>query len=161
MERPFSALILIGFVTWLLFTWSGYAKRHSENMEGWSVGGTRIVEVTVVPEDRERLACASDVRVGNLHCGYTNAQQPNGAGDERDTLQPLNTIKNELLLGAGLFVDIANQIPRPGQRFTVVCNYHVEGVVKSATLRWETGGQFVPASQSVTLGHLTDCVLPK
>jgi len=43
----------------------------------------------------------------------------------------------------------------------VACNYKVLGVLKSVGLRWAVNGSFDPVKQSVTVGALTDCVLPK
>ena len=47
------------------------------------------------------------------------------------------------------------------ERFTVVCNYHVVGVLKSAALRWALNGSFNPLEQSVAVGNLSDCVIPQ
>jgi hypothetical protein len=161
MERTLLVLLLIGFFTWLGFAVSGYAARHSQLTEEWAVGSTRLVEVTVVAQDRVRLACASDLSFGALHCGYRASQARWEPVDAPNTLQPLNSVKNELFLGAGLWADEALPIPESGQRFSMTCNYHVQGVMKSAALRWAEDGAFTPLTQTVTVGRFSDCVIPK
>ena len=161
MERTLLVLLLIGFFTWLAFATTGYAARHAQLNEEWSVGSTRLVEVTVVPEDRQRLACGSDFEIGSLHCGYLANGRRREPVDEPNTLQPLNTVKNELFLGAGLWEGSTFPVPPLGVRFSVVCNYHVEGVLKSAALRWGDQAPFEPLKQTITVGHFTDCVIPR
>lgn len=161
MERTLLVLLLIGFFTWLALSVTGYAARHSQLNEEWSVGSTRLVEVTVVAEDRRRLSCASALEAGTLHCGYLANGRLREPVDEANTLQPLNTVKNELLLGAGLWSDPALPVPPMGVRFSVVCNYHVEGVLKSVALRWGDQGPFEPLKQTATVGHFTNCVIPR
>jgi hypothetical protein len=157
-----SSLLAIGFVLWLAFSWTGYAERYAQANEGWHLGQTRLVEITVVPEDRRALACASDKEPGGLHCGYHTggapyAQEP----DHKKVLSPFNTIKNELLLGAGFWDNAALSGPLPSGRFSVACNYNVVGVLKSVTLRWGQTAPFTPIERSVTVGTLTDCVIPQ
>ncbi len=161
MERTLLVLLLIGFFTWLGFAVTGYAARHSQLTEEWAFGSTRLVEVTVVAPDRQSLACASDVTFGELHCGYRANHAAWGTADEANTLQPLNSVKNELFLGAGLWSDPTLPVPTNGQRFSVSCNYHVEGVLRSASLRWAPNGPFVPLTQTVTVGRFSHCVIPK
>jgi hypothetical protein len=159
-ERTLLVLFLIGFACWLAFATTGYAARHAQLNDTWVIGGTRVVEVSIVPEDRQNLACASDVQVGQLRCKYGRDQQPSDGLAERNSLQPLNTVKNELFLAAGLWELPAAAAAPPGQRFTVVCNYHVEGVVRSVSLRWGVKAPFGPLTVSTTAGSLTDCSIP-
>lgn len=160
LERTLLVLFLIGFFTWVAFAVSGYAARHSQITEEWAVGSTRLVEVTLVPEDQSRLACASDLRFGDLHCGYSGNQTAMQPPEPANTLQPLNTVKNELFLAAGAWPDSLQEPPR-GVRYSIVCNYHVAGVTRSAALRWAEGGPFAPMNQTATVGRLTDCVIPR
>ncbi len=68
---------------------------------------------------------------------------------------------NELLLGAGLWTASEMKRPLPATRFTVVCNYHIEGVAKSASIRFDAAAPFVPTGKRVTVGTLSDCALPQ
>jgi hypothetical protein len=157
------AFLCMGVVLWLLFAWSGYKEKYSQLTEGWHLGGTKMVEITLIRDDKKNLACASDQNFGDTHCGYRANGQPFGANAEVDahTLQPYNTIKNELFLGAGLWASSALPATLPAERFTVVCNYRVVGVAKSVALRWSPTGTFSPVDQSAAIGTLTDCVIPQ
>ena len=66
---------------------------------------------------------------------------------------------SELLLGAGLWTAADLKKPLPAARFTVVCNYHIEGVAKSTAIRFDHAAPFVPAGKSLTAGTLSDCTL--
>jgi hypothetical protein len=162
MKTVFS-LFAIGVVVGLVFAWTGYANRYAQVTEGWHLGQTKLVEVTVVKEDKGRLACASDVISDDVHCGFRASGQPFEASTQDDShvLSPYNTVKNELFLAAGLWTSPALSGPLPTERFTVACNYKVLGVLKSVGLRWQPNGAFDPVKQSVTVGSLTDCVIPK
>ncbi len=162
MKTVFS-LFVIGLVVGLVFAWTGYANRYAQVTEGWHLGQTKLVEVTVVKEDKGRLACASDVISDDVHCGFRASGQPFEASTQEDShvLSPYNTVKNELFLAAGLWTSAALRGPLPTERFTVACNYKVLGVLKSVGLRWQPNGSFDPVKQSVTVGSLTDCVIPK
>lgn len=157
-----SSLLAIGFVLWLVFSWTGYAERYAAANEGWHIGQTRLVEITVVPEDRYRLDCSSEKTLGGLHCNYRSDGKPFGAEpDHAKVLSPFNTVKNELLLGAGFWDTPALSGPLPPGRFSVACNYNVVGVLRSVSLRWGTNAPFTPVERSVTVGTLTDCVIPQ
>ena len=162
MKTVFS-LIVIAAGLGLLFSWTGYAHKYAQVTEGWHLGETKLIEVTVVREDKGRLACSSDVTIEGLHCAYHSNGQPFDAHtqDDSQVLSPFNTIKNELFLGAGLWTSPALPRSLPTERFTVACNYKVLGVIKSVSLRWSVNGSFDPVKQSVTVGSLTDCVTPK
>lgn len=158
-----SSLVLIGFALWVLFAWTRYGERYARAAEEWQIGGTHLVEITLVREDRQLLACASPVSVEGLRCGFTAPNRPVAPsralapGD----LQPYNTVKHELFLGAGLWHSPKMQGPLPAQRFTVVCNLHVVGTMKSASLRWAADGPFGPLNSPVPVGRLDNCEIPK
>lgn len=159
--RGTCSLICIGFALWLALHWSGYAETHVREAGGWRAGGVSMVEITLVEADREKLACASDAVAAGLRCAY----QANGAPrveplahDQR--LSPYGTVRKQLLLGAGLWSQPALRGPLPAQRFTVVCNFHMDGVFRSASVRWDVGLPFEPLQESVAVGRLSECVIP-
>lgn len=157
-----SSLLAIGFVLWLAFSWTGYAERYAAANEGWHLGQTRLVEITVVPQDRVALGCASDKVIDGLHCAYAmNGSSRGPEPDHKKVLSPFNTIKNELLLGAGFWDNPALTGPLPQGRFSVACNYSVVGVLKSVSMHWGQTAPFTPVDKSVTVGTLTDCVIPQ
>ena len=155
--------LCMGVLLWLLFSWSGYKDRYSQQTEGWHLGSIKMIEVTLIRDDKKNLACSSDRSFDGIHCGYYANSQPWGPGPENDVnaLQPFNTVKNELFLASGLWFAPVLQGELPTSRFTVVCNYHVKGVLKNVSLRWSPTGTFGPVDQSVVVGPLTDCVIPQ
>ena len=155
--------LCIAIALWLVFSWSGYKNRYSQQNEGWHLGGTKMIEVTLIGEDKKNLACASDREFEGIHCAFHSSGQPWGPGPEHDsnTLQPFNTIKNELFLASGMWFASPLRSELPTSRFTVVCNYHVKGVLKNVSLRWSANASFSPVDQSVAIGDLTDCVIPQ
>lgn len=156
-----ASLFSIGFVLWLGIAWTGYARRYTA--AGWHKGGDQLIEITLVRDDEQNLACAADVVIEGLHCGYRADLRPFATPqpDDRKILSPYNTVKGELFLGSGLWSSPALRRPLPGSRFTVVCNYHVLGIVRSAALRWTPKGRFDPVKQSLAVGSLTDCAIPE
>jgi hypothetical protein len=158
-----SGFLCIGVALWLILAWAGYKEKYSQQTEGWHLGSTKMLEITLIREDKKNLACASEKTFAGIHCGYHTNSQPWGAGPDTDpnVLQPFNTVKNELFLAAGLWQSPIMAGTLPADRFTVVCNYHVVGVVKAVSLRWSATGSFNPVDQSVAVGKLTDCVIPQ
>ncbi len=156
-------LLCIAITLWLIFAWSGYRDKYAQKTEGWHLGETKMIEITLVREDKHNLACASDRVIGGVHCGFRANTRPFGTALEQNPriLQPYNTVRNELFLGAGLWQSPALQGPLPATRFTVVCNYHVAGVLRDVSLRWSKTGSFAPVDQSEAVGTLADSLIPQ
>jgi hypothetical protein len=161
-----STLLGIGFTLWLVFAWSGYAAKYALVPDGWQIGGTRTIELTLIRQDVENLACASDVDVGELHCALRADRRPRpvpvhaGKRSAPHLLQPYCAVTGEVVLAADLWRAPALQGGLPASRFTAVCDYHVTGVMKSVALRWSRTGPFDPPKQTLPVGTLTNCVLP-
>lgn len=153
----------IGIALWLIFAWSGYDTKYSQTTDSWKLNSTKMIEITLIAEDKGNLACASDANVQGLHCGY-NAHNQKVSGEvdsDPQILQPYNTVANELFLGAGLWTSQTLKGQLPGQRFTVMCNYKVLGAAKNVALRWAPKAAFDPLKNSVAVGTLSDCVIPQ
>jgi hypothetical protein len=152
---------LIAFGLWLVSAGKSYREAYAEKTEGWRVGSTHTVELTLVREDKSNLGCAADRALAGMHCGYTLDGAPTGpASAERSQfLQPYNTIDNTLLLGSGLWnaADLKGTLPEV--RFTVTCNYNIKGLAKSASIRFDATAPFTALQKAVTVGTLTDCVI--
>jgi hypothetical protein len=156
----FLTLWLIVAVVWLVSAGSRYREEYSQSQEGWRIGSTRSVELTLVPQDKTNLGCASDQVVQGLRCGFRRGGAE-AVPPSPEVLQPLNTVGNELLLGAGLWAGRDMKGSLPPHRFTVVCNYNIKGVMKSVAIRFDPAAAFSPVGRTVTLGTLTDCVIPR
>jgi hypothetical protein len=101
--------------------------------------------------------------IAGLRCGYGGESHEAGplSADNPQILQPYNTVENDLLLGAGLWTSPDLKEPLPQARFTVICTYHIKGVMKSALTRFDPAGSFSPIGKTATVGTLTDCILPR
>ncbi|HEX3694544.1 MAG TPA: hypothetical protein VH374_04060 [Polyangia bacterium] len=165
MLVSFLSFWLIVFGLWVVSAGKRYREEYArgQGTEGWIVGTTQAVELTLVREDKHNLACASDQVIAGLHCAYRRDARQAGpsAPEDPHILQPYNTVGSELLLGAGLWTAADLKKPLPAARFTVACNYHIEGVAKSASIRFDAAAPFAPAGKTVTVGTLSDCALPR
>lgn len=158
----FLSFVLIVFGVWLFSAGRKYRAEYAHSMEGWRVGSTRVVELTLIRQDKQNLACAADHEVEGLQCGYRSDSQPVAtSADDPRILNPWNTVGNELLLGAGLWNSPGLQGPLPDTRFSVICNYAIKGVMRSALVRFDPAAGFSPIGRPVTVGTLTNCVLPR
>jgi hypothetical protein len=157
------SLFVIGFTVWLIFAWTGYATKYATHADGWYKGGVCSSEISLVREDRENLACASDVVVDGLHCPYRSSGEPfdEASSDDRNTLRPYHTVDGILFLGAGVWSSPALAGPLPDKRFSVVCVYRMLGAVKSVTLRWSAAGPFNRPKNTLPVGRLSDCMIPQ
>ena len=152
-----ASFCLICFGVWLVHAGKRYRDDHAPAAQGWRVGSAKPVEITLVREDRQTLACASSQVVAGLRCGGARDGHEDQPGP--DILQPYNTVGNEIFLGAGLWSSLRD--PLPTDRFTVVCSYNVKGFIKSAAIRFGAAGSFNPLGKTTPVGTLTDCTIPR
>ncbi len=155
-------LFAIGFGVWLVTAGKHYREQYTQYVDGFRLGSTRMVELTLVASDQQGLGCASDTVVEGLHCSHHADSREAGPLTPVDPqlLQPYYTTSKELLLGAGLWLTPAMKPPLPGGRFTVVCNYHVVGVTKAVAIRFAPTSAFGQVGGLVPMGTLSDCVFP-
>jgi hypothetical protein len=161
--RVLLALFAIGFGVWVIFAWLKYDKTAAQTEQGWHKGTKQLIELTLVREDVNKLACASNLTVEGLNCAYLANSQPRvpPPADDAHLLRPYCNVKNDVLLASGLWNSPGMRGPLPSERFTVMCNYDIVGVIKSVSLRWSPTDKFEPAKQSLPVGILTDCVIPQ
>jgi hypothetical protein len=159
----FLAFVAIAFGVWVVSGGERYREEYANATQGWRVGTTRAVELTLAEDDKTNLGCASDQVIAGLRCGHGRDGQPVGtlSADGPEMLQPYNTVQGELLLGAGLWTAPDLKQSPPPTRFSVVCNYTIKGVTKSARIRFDATSSFNPTGKTVTAGTLTDCVIPR
>jgi hypothetical protein len=157
------AFFLIAFGVWVVLGSSRYREEYSASTQGWRVGSTRVVELTVIGDDKRNLACASKHAVAGLRCGYDHDQVPvkSLSADQPEMLQPYVTTGGDLLLGAGLWTSPDVKHDLPPSRFTVVCNYTIKGVSKSARIRFDPNAPFNAMGKTVTVGTLSECLVPR
>jgi hypothetical protein len=159
--RVLLVLFVIGFGVFVANHWSKYDKYSGQTEQGWHKGSKQMVEITLVRDDKNKLDCASNIAIEGLGCAFDANSQARPQQPKDKTLHPYCNIKNDVLLAAGLWDSPGLPKELPAERFTVVCNYNVVGVVKTVSLRWNTNDKFDPAKQSLPIGTLTDCVIPQ
>jgi len=156
------SLLAIGFLVWLIFAITGYGRRYAHANDGWAMGKSSSVELSLVREDRDNLACASDAVLDGLRCSHrANAREAQPKPSDDLLLRPYSTVDKVLLLGSGLWSSPGMAGPLPDKRFTVVCNFHVVGAIKSVSFRWTLTGEFSPAGHAIPTGLLSECVVPR
>jgi hypothetical protein len=158
----FLAFLLIAFGVLIVLGGQRYREEYAAASQ-WRVGTSRVVEVTIVREDKTNLACASEHTIAGLRCGYGRDKERIGSlsADNPAMLQPYSTLQGELLLGAGLWTAPDLKQALPVGRFSAVCNYNIKGVMKSARIRFDPKSPFNPMGKTATVGTLTDCVVPR
>ena len=159
----FVAFVLIALGVWVVLGGKRYRAEYAASTQGWRVGSTHVVELTLVAEDKTNLACAAKHTIAGLRCGYDQEQKPIASlsADKPEMLQPYATVGGELLLGAGLWTTPDLKQALPSTRFSVVCNYDIKGVLRSARIRFDPRAPFNPMGKTVTVGALTDCLRPR
>lgn len=156
----------VAFLALLMFVWFTYrfvAFRHLARVpfEGMQVGNVNFVEISLIREDVQNLACASNVEVDGLRCGFKDQGTPHEGLSEIQTIRQYNTIKNELFLAAGLWAQPVMQGALPTERFSVVCEFHSVGALKNPKLRWNPNEAFKSIDRTLVVGKLNKCVIPQ
>lgn len=126
----------------------------------WAVGQSPEVEITLVKNDKQDLACSSPDEVAGLHCAFEANNKPWSKGDNADdkkVLRPYTTTEHIQFTAAGLWSDPALAPDKlPATRFSVKCKYKVEGNLKTLGVRWEQTGQWF-ANGDWYAGSVSDC----
>jgi hypothetical protein len=126
----------------------------------WAVGQTVDVEITVVPSDRQDLACASKDELGGRHCQFEERNRPWKSADaDEKVLKPYTTTDRVQFLAAGLWDQPALKGKLPTSRFSVKCKYKVEGKLAKPWIRWAADGQWFERVDEWYAGPVTDCTI--
>src|SRR5262245_4395134 len=75
----FVSFVMILLTVWVISGSKKYRREYADATQGWRVGTSRVVELTVVQQDRTNLGCASDKPIGSLRCGYGADRKPAGS----------------------------------------------------------------------------------
>jgi len=140
----------------------GYLLAQSLGGASWApaTGEQVAVEITVIAADAQNLACASADEVAGRHCAFEANDKPWSKSTEQaddKTLKPYTTVDKRQLAAAGLWSQPALQGKLPTGRFTVACQFKVEGKLKKPLVRWASTGPFAEAGAAWPAGLLSDC----
>jgi len=59
-----SGFLSIGVALWLILAWAGYKEKYSQQTEGWHLGSTKMLEITLIRDDKKTLViCWRALRV--------------------------------------------------------------------------------------------------
>jgi hypothetical protein len=126
----------------------------------WTSGQSVDVEITLVKNDKQDLACSSPDEINSKHCAFEANSKPWSKGDNTDdkkVLRPYTTTEHLQFAAAGIWSDPALAPDKlPATRFSVKCKYKVEGTLKSLGVRWEQTGQWFPNNEWFA-GSVSDC----
>ncbi|MFT3769706.1 MAG: hypothetical protein QM820_30075 [Minicystis sp.] len=142
------------------FALLGSEKHQEQAKPKWKVGDVADVEITLVKNDRQDLACASADEINGKHCGFEANNKPWSKGDNADDkklLKPYTTTDRVQFAAAGVWSEPALSGDKlPATRFSVKCKYKVEGMLKAMSVRWESTGQWF-AGNDWYAGSVSDC----
>lgn len=128
----------------------------------FAVGKKIPVVLTLKPQDKGDLYCASKLEVEGKRCAFEASTVPRAkAEDEPTTLIPFSTTDRRQILAAGLWDSPAlapDKLPR--DRFSVACSFNVEGKVTSPEIKWGKA-DWRQTKDDWFAGTLTDCKLKK
>lgn len=134
----------------------------------WEVGKEARLQLTLITADARRLNCAHDRVIEGQHCGFTSNKHawpraPGALADDNDVdvIQPYRTADtNSLVLVSGVwaqpelawrvhreppsYYDIKKQV-----RFVAYCDVRFIGELEHLSLRWETGGRWLPEGKAM------------
>jgi hypothetical protein len=161
LVRVTLALFALGLCATLAVAWIGRPRDYVSAQTIWHRGAHNLVELTVVREDEAKLACASDVTLDGLACAFDAQRAARSTPGPDGPLRPYATTSGDLLLGAGLWESATLARPLPAERFTVVCDFEVVGLVRSVALRFASiDAPFDPSAKSLPTGRLHGCSIP-
>lgn len=144
----------------LLLAVAGFLYRGSPR-----AGGTLVwADLTLVPEDAIRLACAAGQDFSGFRCahGADGARVPGVARP----LVPAVTTGRELYFVAGLFQDpdlarhLASVRGRPSERFTARCRLRLIERTREVRVRFQLDAPFAPAEPG-WVADAVSCQLPQ
>jgi hypothetical protein len=142
------------------FAMLGREEQQAPPTMKWKVGETTDVEITLVKNDRNELACAAADEIGGKHCAFESNTKPWSKGDLNDDkklLKPYTTTDRAQFVAAGVWSEPALAADKiPASRFSLKCKFKVEGKLKNMSVRWEQTGQWYPNNEWFA-GAVSDC----
>lgn len=132
----------------------------AQSRSQWKVGDTVTVDIYLVPQDVQALACGLDESFDGLRCAFdlTGSSAAAAKLDDGHLLRPYPTSDGTQVLAAGLWSEPALKGKLPNSRFLVQCRYSVNGIAKTLAVRWAEDGPWFTKSDS-PVGRVADCTI--
>jgi hypothetical protein len=128
----------------------------------WKTGQTVDVEITLVKQDKDELACASPQDVKGRRCAQERANKAwatPGDNDDKKLFKPYTTTTGAELLAAGLWSEPAMTTNLPNVRFSVKCKFTVEGIIKQPAIRWASDRPYYDSPTEWPAGVVSGCTV--
>ncbi len=134
-----------------------------KNAPKWRKGQKVQLHITLDPRDDVKLSCASKGVVDGKRCEYeSKTQRASGQIEDKTLLRPYTTTDGVQFLAAGLWTQPGlEKEKRPRERFTVACQFTVDGSISSPAVRWDPAGSWNEKNQNWFAGSVSDCKVQK
>ncbi len=155
--------LVLGGLFVLFFLLGNAESPFSNQGPKWKQGQTVAVDITLDPSDDTKLSCAAKTDIGGKRCEYEDkTTKYSGALKDETMLRPYTTLEGQHLLAAGVWsAPELDKGKRPTGRFTVRCDFKVEGKVNAPAIRWDFAGAWNEKNEEWWAGSATNCKLQK
>jgi len=149
--------LVIGALIVSMLLWFGRGRSTDMQFED-------AVAFTIVPSDREDLACSAGARAGALGCAFDEGGARVDVPPEK-MLQPFVTLDGRVVLLAGVFEqklvhDWWQRSTQNGEslRATIDCQMANRATVAGAKIRWKTSGPWAPQAM-LSAAAVVECTV--
>ena len=155
--------LVLGGLFVMFFLLGNAESPFSNQGPKWRIGQTVPVDLTLDPSDDTKLSCAAKTEIGGKRCEYEDKTTKFAGPLKDDTMmRPYTTLDGQHLLAAGVWsAPEMEKGKRPTGRFTVRCDFKVEGKVNAPAIRWDFAGAWNEKNEEWFAGSATNCKLQK
>jgi hypothetical protein len=155
--------LVLGGLFVMFFLLGNAESPFSNQGPKWKIGQTVPVDLTLDPADDTKLSCAAKTEIGGKRCEYEDKTTRFAGPLKDDTMmRPYTTLDGQHLLAAGVWsAPEMEKGKRPTGRFTVRCDFKVEGKVNAPAIRWDFAGAWNEKNEEWFAGSATNCKLQK
>jgi len=155
--------LVLGGLFALFFLLGNAESPFNNSGPKWRIGQTVSVDLTLDPSDDTKLSCAAKTDIGGKHCEYEDkTTKYAGALKDETQLRPYTTLDGQHLLAAGVWSSPEiEKAKRPTGRFTLKCDFKVEGKINAPAIRWDFAGMWNEKNEEWFAGIVTSCKLQK
>jgi hypothetical protein len=156
-------MLVLGGLFVMFFMLGNAESPFSNQGPKWKQGQTVPVDITLDPSDDTKLSCAAKAEIGGKRCEYEDKTTKFAGALKDDTmLRPYTTLEGQHLLAAGVWsAPELEKGKRPTGRFTVRCDFKVEGKVNAPGIRWDFAGAWNEKNEDWFAGSASNCKLQK
>ena len=157
----FAVMVLLAGGFWFL---GSFDNPFGGGAPKWRVGQSYPVDLTLDPADDTKLSCASETELAGKRCEYeSKSKRHEKKLEDGNMLRPYSLADGSArLLAAGVWsAPELEKSVRPKDRFTLKCQFKVEGKINSPAVRWDIAGAWNEKNEDWFAGTVSDCKLAK